>query len=494
MDSIPTRISLESHLGTLRYRGPLPVWPNTIALGIEWDEQTRGKHSGCYNGVEYFKTSVPNSATFVKATRKFDEKRSFLDSLKGRYAPDEVDELEKIDITFGSKVAERVGFDKIRKLQAQLDKLSLVALDRQCIAYSSGGLSSLCPSVEDLDLSCNLFECLVDIAKITVQLPRLRLLRLNGNRIISWELPGEYEHAFENIQAVSLVSTLIPLEYVSRLPIWFPAVRECSLAGNYLSSALISFSATWKSLESLDLSFNEFKTIPSFKFPDDATLAIISLNMSHNSISEIQSTLWTQHQSTLRALDLRHNNLKSWRDVDALASQLTTLTDVRVQWNPFMDGLAEDEVQLAVIARWAGLTALNGMKINEKERMNAEIYFMGKVAKRQVAEFDLDCARWKQLCDIYGPPVEPEAVKKKKNAVGIVFVIDDEMTARNVPRCLTVQRLKILVGKWYKVPAAFVELALKDKDGTEVIFENSLREIEYYGVDDGSEIEIRVRP
>jgi dynactin complex subunit len=118
MDTIPTRISLQSHLGTLRYRGPIPVWPNTTALGIEWDDDTRGKHSGSHNGVTYFETSVPNSATFVKAGRKFDEKQSFLEALKERYAPDEVDELEKIDIMFGNKVAERVGFDKIRKLQA----------------------------------------------------------------------------------------------------------------------------------------------------------------------------------------------------------------------------------------------------------------------------------------------------------------------------------------------------------------------------------------
>ncbi|KAK9433390.1 hypothetical protein V1505DRAFT_337805 [Lipomyces doorenjongii] len=492
MDTIPTRISLQSHLGTLRYRGPLTVWPNTIALGIEWDEETRGKHSGSHNGVAYFETSVPNSATFVKVGRKFDKKRSFLEALKERYAPDKVDELEKVDITFGNKVAERVGFDKIRKLQAQLDKLSLVALDRQCIAYPSDGLCSFCPSIQDLDLSCNLFDHLVDVAKITVQLPRLQLLRLNGNRIISWELPEKYEHAFLNIQVISLASTLIPLESISRLPKLFPAARECCLSRNYLASADIYFSVTWRSLESLDLSYNRFTTIPSLKFPDGATLRITSLNVSHNSISEIQATSWTEHTPSLKALDLRHNNLKTWKDVDTLASQFTTITDVTIQWNPFMDGLAYDDVQLAVIARWASLTALNGAKIDEKERMNAEIFFMAKVAKRQVAEFDLDCPRWKQLCDIYGPPVNSEA-GRRSSVLGIVFLIDSEEKSRKVPRGLTVQKLKILVAKWYKIPAAFVELALIDDDGTELIFEDSLREIEFYGVEDGSEIKIRVK-
>ncbi|KAK9313967.1 hypothetical protein V1522DRAFT_405891 [Lipomyces starkeyi] len=490
MDTIPTRISLQSHLGTLRYRGPIPVWPNTTALGIEWDDDTRGKHSGSHNGVAYFETSVPNSATFVKAGRKFDEKQSFLEALKERYAPDEVDELEKIDIMFGNKVAERVGFDKIRKLQAQLDKLSLVALDRQCIAYPSDGLCSFCPSIQELDLSCNLFDDLVDVAKITVQLPRLRLLRLNGNRLISWELPEEYEHAFLNIQVISLASTLIPLGSISRLPKLFPAARECSLARNYLASADIYFSVTWRSLESLDLSYNRFTTIPSLKLPDGATLPITSLNVSHNSISEIHSTSWREHTPSLHALDLRRNNLKTWKDVDTLASQFTTITDVRIQWNPFMDGLAYDDVHLAVIARWASLTALNGMKIDEKERMNAEIFFMAKVAKKHVPDFDLDCPRWKQLCDIYGPPVNSEAAKKS-NLLGIVFLADGEEKRRKVPRGLTVQKLKILVAKWYKIPAAFVELALIDDDGTELIFEDSLRDIVYYGVDDGSEIKIR---
>ncbi|KAK9235925.1 hypothetical protein V1525DRAFT_408457 [Lipomyces kononenkoae] len=489
MDSIPTRISLQSHLGTLRYHGSLPVWPNTIALGIEWDDETRGKHSGSYNGVQYFETSVPNSATFVKAGRSFDNKRSFLEALKGRYAPNEVDELEKADITFGHKVVERVGFDKFRKLQAQLDKLSLVALDQQCIAYPSEGLNSFCPRIQDLDLSRNLFDYLLDVAKITIQLPRLRLLRLNGNRIISWELPEEYGHAFEKIEVISLSSTLIPLESISRLPKYFPAARECSLAENYITSAEINFSVEWQSLESLDLSYNQFTTIPSITFPDGATSPIKSLNLSHNSISEIQSKS-TTHTTTLRAVDLRHNNLNSWKDVDALASQFTTVTDARIQWNPFADGVADDDLLLAVVARWASLTSLNGMKVSQRERMNAEIYFMAKAVKTQIPEFDLDCPRWKQLCDIYGPPVISE-VLKKSTLLTITFVFNgEENRSKQVPRGLSVQKLRILVAKWYEIPAAFVELALIDDDGTELKFEDSLRQIEYYGVDEDSTIKI----
>ncbi|KAK9370434.1 hypothetical protein V1509DRAFT_617774 [Lipomyces kononenkoae] len=488
MDSIPTRISLQSHLGTLRYRGPLPIWPNTTALGIEWDDETRGKHSGSYNGVKYFETSVPNSATFVKSGRSFDSKRSFLEALKWRYAPNEMDELEEADITFGNKVVQRVGFDKFRKLQAQLDKLSLVALDLQCIAYPSDGLNSFCPSIQDLDLSRNLFDCLLDVAKITIQLPRLRLLRLNGNRIISWDLSEDYDHAFKKIEVISLASTLIPPESISRLPKYFPAARECSLAQNNIASAEINFSVGWQSLESLDLSYNLFTTIPNITFANGATSPIKSLNLSHNSISETKST--STNTPTLRALDLRHNNLNSWKDVDTLASQFTTVTDAKIQWNPFADGVADDDLQLAVIARWASLTSLNGMQVSQRERMNAEIYFMSKVSKAEVREFDLDSPRWKQLCDIYGPPVNSD-ILKKSNVLAITCVFSGaENKRKQVPRGLSVQKLQILVAKWYKIPAAFIKLALIDDDGTELIFEDSLRQIEYYGVDEGSIIKI----
>lgn len=53
LPAIGTRISLSSSLGTIKFVGHVE---NTtgIWLGVEWDEPTRGKHSGSKNGKQYF--------------------------------------------------------------------------------------------------------------------------------------------------------------------------------------------------------------------------------------------------------------------------------------------------------------------------------------------------------------------------------------------------------------------------------------------------------
>ena len=48
-----TRFSFGSFRGTVRYAGEVP--PTTgVWLGVEWDDASRGKHSGTHNGVCYF--------------------------------------------------------------------------------------------------------------------------------------------------------------------------------------------------------------------------------------------------------------------------------------------------------------------------------------------------------------------------------------------------------------------------------------------------------
>ena len=51
--SLNDRVStIDNYLGTIRYIGNLPVWgTNTVALGIEWDDPSRGKNNGDLNGI-----------------------------------------------------------------------------------------------------------------------------------------------------------------------------------------------------------------------------------------------------------------------------------------------------------------------------------------------------------------------------------------------------------------------------------------------------------
>jgi hypothetical protein len=50
---IGQRISFDSHLCTVRYIGAV-AGTQKEWLGVEWDDPTRGKHDGEYQGVRYF--------------------------------------------------------------------------------------------------------------------------------------------------------------------------------------------------------------------------------------------------------------------------------------------------------------------------------------------------------------------------------------------------------------------------------------------------------
>jgi hypothetical protein len=150
-----------------------------------------------------------------------DTARTFVQALKSKYAPDTGD-LENPDvhivfvsrpgansrkradpntrfnqpIKFSGKVAEEVGFDKIRKQLAQLEKLTIVILDGLAMwrpearrmgnegsklegwISGAGDVIEACPKVVELDLSRNLFEEWREVASICEGLNSLNNLRV----------------------------------------------------------------------------------------------------------------------------------------------------------------------------------------------------------------------------------------------------------------------------------------------------------------------------
>jgi hypothetical protein len=128
----------------------------------------------------------------VRPTRPTDVPQTFLAALQLKYATDPTaGQNPPRQIVFSGKVAEEVGFEKVRHKQAQLDELQFVILDGAQIAYASpppggavdgakGGQQSIgqvCPKVKELDLSRNLFERFGPVVDICSELRLLRSLR-----------------------------------------------------------------------------------------------------------------------------------------------------------------------------------------------------------------------------------------------------------------------------------------------------------------------------
>lgn len=112
--------------------------------------------------------------------------------------PDEV-------VHVGGKQIEEVGFDKIRKQLANLAELRVVVLDGCCVAYWDD-IGNVCPNIEQLDLSRNLFEEFGAIWAIISQLPTLKTLRLDGNRFSAHDVSQPTFKAHDKLQNLTSLS------------------------------------------------------------------------------------------------------------------------------------------------------------------------------------------------------------------------------------------------------------------------------------------------
>ncbi|GME83731.1 unnamed protein product [Ambrosiozyma monospora] len=158
---IGSRISIDSQLATVRFIGRIPQWPNNTAIGIEWDDEERGKNDGSLDGIRYFETHYgTKSGSFVKLDlkgkklKKFNQIRSFFDALIYQYGsgvdfsdePNDKEDktgkrnqlLDKFHVDLGSKVMESYGFEKLARIQSDFKNLDAVSMPRLCIGDEFG--------------------------------------------------------------------------------------------------------------------------------------------------------------------------------------------------------------------------------------------------------------------------------------------------------------------------------------------------------------------
>lgn len=373
------RLSYDGELCTVRFVGTLPAWPNDVALGVEWDSPSKGKHSGSYNGVEYFKVRTPRSGSFLKQRKQHDGTRSVYEALVYAYGTEV--KIESIQIG-GRKMAEIYGFEKLQKMQKVFTSLKDISLSRKCIdRLGSDEEETLTKEslqgLHRLDLSFNLISKFDEVVKLLKGL-NLEALNLTGNQFTSHTISSDSV----NLSQLNLTMTYPSEAILSSLPTHFPSLHELSLCDNGLTD-ISSFVLEFPCLTSLNLSMNQFTVIPTVL--SDST--ITTLNLANNDIT-ITPKMTTHTFPHIVSLDLKRNNITSWSEIDTLVEILPSLVELRMSDNPIFEGWSLEEVEYQVIARWPTLTKLNGVEISPKERENAELWFLSKVGSGDVKYSD----------------------------------------------------------------------------------------------------------
>lgn len=429
-------------------------------LGVEWDDPTRGKHSGENAGIRYFEcvSKLPTAASFVRPTRRSDPPRTFVEALRHKYASEDFEDPDvKIvyirkdkdqvpskrhdkPIKISGKEVEEVGFDKIRKQLADLHELRIVLLDGLCMSRittlrerlsntsniaESAALTDIkdtCPKVVELDLSRNLFEEWREISSICEQLDKLKSLRVDGNRFRDVSLSdAERTHcatAFANIKTLKMEDNLLPWHEITSLVTLFPHLNTFVASSNAFGKLENGFLPP--TITDLTLEDNNFHALsdllPLARLPN-----LQRLILKNNKITEIVTpgSEMPVFSSALSEIDLSYNEITNWAFIDRLEDVFPGLSAIRVAHNPLYQSLhaadgkalsAEDGYMLT-LARIGRLKNLNYSPITPKERLNAEMYYLSQIGKElsanpegKEATIIASHRRYAELCEEYGDP------------------------------------------------------------------------------------------
>ncbi|KAJ5544867.1 Leucine-rich repeat typical subtype [Penicillium sp. DV-2018c] len=498
--AVGQRRSFDGHLCTIRYVGTVEGTTGDW-LGVEWDEATRGKHSGEHKGVRYFtcKSKHPTAGSFVRPSRPSDPPRSFLEALREKYASESEQDFADAAllstatargkaIEISGKVVEEVGFEKIRKQLAELQDLRIVLLDGLRIVgvlasydqnQESHGemarkIGDTCPKITELDLSRSLLSRWQHVWDICHQLKNLRRLRLNGNRF----LPLEDNLTFAGITELQLEDTLLCWDELTAIASRFPDLTSLTASANQLTEITSPLPST---ITTLTLEHNEISSISVLRhlaaLPNLQHLSIRGNNISTVNKDPKDNTPHFQFPPTLRSLDISRNNITSWTILNELPAVFPGLTTLRIT-EASSKPMTVDEAFMLTLSRFPPtLTTLNYSTISPQDRSNAEMYYLSLIGKELSATSAAEESaildthpRYRELCELYAEPTITRAVVSDGSArvihprsvaarlVRIAFYLsrgDDEpkRLGKEIPGSFDTYQVKALVSRLFELPA-----------------------------------------
>ncbi|KAJ5343875.1 Leucine-rich repeat typical subtype [Penicillium brevicompactum] len=497
---IGQRRSFDGNLCTIRYVGTVEGTTGDW-LGVEWDDATRGKHSGEHKGTRYFtcKSKYPTAGSFVRPSRPSDQPRSFLEALREKYASEPVQSSASDGsegtvprgnaIEISGKVVEEVGFDKIRRQLAELQELRIVLLDGLRVvgilpSYSQDHgpesdaaqqIGLTCPKITELDLSRSLLNRWQDVWDICNQLKHLKGLRLNGNRF----QPMEDNLIFKGITELRLEETLLSWNEIAAIASRFPNLTSLTASANQLSEISCELPST---ITTLTLEHNEITSISALRHLS-ALPNLEHLSIRGNLINTVTTDPATTFQfpKTLRSLDISRNNITTWTLLNDLPTIFPGLTTLRISNNPLFDLPPLPQSITAQTSETKPMTLDEAfITITPQDRLNAEMYYLSLIGKELSATSEAEeptilatHPRYTELCNTYVEPtitrtavsdasgtrvIHPRSVAAR--LVRMAFRLrdsheheHDRVLVKEIPGSFDTYQVKAIVSRLFELPA-----------------------------------------
>ncbi|XP_040891355.1 tubulin-specific chaperone E [Toxotes jaculatrix] len=506
-DAVGRRVSCGGERATVRYAGPVPPTAG-LWLGVEWDNPDRGKHGGSHEGVRYFTCRHTTGGSFVRPA-KVSFGVDYLTAVRQVYQVD-TEEVLSEEISISSK---KLKWGTIK--ERSFESLPSVLLSRRDVngPGDDGEIRRTTPNVQWLDLSGTLLSRWEDVAAITQQLDRLEGLQLSSNRLSLPSDPAAHCQAFCSLKVLALNSCdLTWAQILECAPMW-PQLEDLCVEENNITE-LQRPEGLLQSVRSLSLSSNPL--VQDSVLSISALPRLEQLNLSRTGLSVIQFDDAAPGSNTsmfpaLKTLSLDHNNITEWCVVDELA-KLPSLVQFSCRGNKLVssDGNPKTANQM-LIAKLGQLVVLNSCEIHPEERRGAELDYIKMFGlewlkaggrSQPSAQFTCRHPRYQSLIHKHGAPEEgelkkPEPFALKNQLLKITFVFPDDADRtpieKKIPATMVVQKVKGLLYRLLKVPAADLKLSYTSPKmvGTEFEIDSDLKTLQFYSIEDGDQVLVR---
>ncbi|CCE64728.1 hypothetical protein TPHA_0I02240 [Tetrapisispora phaffii CBS 4417] len=420
MFKVGERLSINNELCTIKYIGEIKNWPGEETYGLEWDNTSRGKHSGTIDGIEYFSVRIPGSASFMRGTkllREHQPPRTFDQALRVKYG----DDLNDIgELKFGSKTVIGYGFESLTEKNKLFSKLQFVSLRKLQISDQTLTEKDLqiieyhCSSIISLDISFNLITDISFTIKLLHRLKNLDSINISGNKLNKgWENISNI--TLNKVKHVTMQNCEIKSENLTNIFRSFPNLIKLDISNNPLNEFKLNNVIFPQSLEELHLSGCLLTDIPLSLCKTNIKI----LNISNNLIKSFNDTLLP----SVFHLNISDNGLIEWDLIDMINVKFNNLTSLNIQRNPIFKANPEnfqDFYQL--IARFDNLTALDGSDFDLLTRKEAELFFISKVSSGEIL-INENLQRYKTLVKLYN-------CSKREKSDSISWLSDQIMELR----------------------------------------------------------------
>lgn len=521
--AVGTRVSCDGHYGVVRYCGPVVDTKGTW-LGIEWEDPNRGKHNGCHHGVQYFHTRSEMGGSFIRP-QKVDQTLSVADAVREKYfstlsglqGPSLDEDRDVLLYEFPkNQVVQFVGPEKITAMLSRGETIREVSLSGMPVDRpgNDGELASLVPKLQCLSLIHTLLSSWEQVAQVARQLPHMSALHLSKNILEIPKEPTKLRECFRCIRLMVLRDVCYSWDEALRCAEMWPWVEDLVLSLNGISVLSPPPDTFFQQLEHLSLQDNpisSWETVCNLgHLPRLKSLTLADCDLTSISFPETAPGQKTPLFANLVVLNLHNNRLKEWVSIAEL-NKLALLEDLVVKGNPVTVRERWHVTRCLVISILGRLQLLDRMAVTRDERREAGIYYVNRFFPLWVQcggtaeggtpspEFIREHPRFLGLLKTYGAPETVPDGKVPLLNKGVITVEihapqepDRGPIKKRLPLSMSVEKLKALVTQLFPRKGSRFCLSLASvEEGKESVLNKERRNLDFYGITDGSRIYVR---